>query len=692
MELSRQVMGFEEEKADDSPGFVRFSIKPTDDWCNLIFPGDVFDFYVDPTNGKTGMTWVMTGKVGSVRRSRRTTEKGAQTREIEILCWDFQKIINDVMIYFSQELLGRAQELGVSGDLTLINIGGIALESYGLTFSGSPAQIAESILYGLLGFGAQCVLPKHYPLRPDVVASRRAAARQRVIDGLSKETLTRLGTIVAGPRSAASDPGGVFGNLDAALQDRTPRTAAGFIEDDIVQALRDGALLDRLPGQTWVDVQKKLREASRLESELVVLKNLLDRETNALRGWFDNVSFDFVERQAVDGYGVDLSLLSMQGSIEQFLSAATNPELNQCLLDLRPVAIGDDPCFGDAGRGEPIQYSTEKDTLGINVTGTAEVPASMPGIQHVPAVVFREHPNATVEGFDAKTVQISNGKRLGFIPFGPVFSGERPGPDGGRIVYDYESVDLEALSPYVPLTGSPLKHLDVVRVYPDEVIEDTLARTDREIVNLLSVVPQGLLGETTRFALRYVFPIVSPVSISRHGLRVKQSQTRFHGVGRGDQSRDIDGGETERFLARMGLLQEHWFQHNSQFWSGELTMHYNPRVRPGMRLDLGDYSFYVKQRRSSWRFAQQEGRTHVLVTRGQPNNPFPVYVPPTFAGRLPSAYERQSPDGRLANYFSLPDERQRGHVVTESNERDLPEMFPRGGVVFPGDTTSTEGG
>ncbi len=106
-----------------------------------------------------------------------------------------------------------------------------------------------------------------------------------------------------------------------------------------------------------------------------------------------------------------------------------------------------------------------------------------------------------------------------------------------------------------------------------------------------------------------------------------------------------------RQLARWSLLQDHWYQHNSEYLSGSIDMRGAPEIRAGYRLDLPDrgLSFYVEAVNHSWQFPDDMSTT-LQVTRGQPNDPFPLYVPP-----VPHDKQGKDSNSRLAKSFIVPD-------------------------------------
>ena len=117
----------------------------------------------------------------------------------------------------------------------------------------------------------------------------------------------------------------------------------------------------------------------------------------------------------------------------------------------------------------------------------------------------------------------------------------------------------------------------------------------------------------------------------------------------------IDHASTRRLLARWTLLQDHWYQHNLEYISGSITMRGAPEIRAGYRLDLPDRnsSYYVEGVSHNWTYGQPMTTT-LHVTRGQPNNPYPVYVLPALRGFNATPTQRKVAS-RLGTFFIIPD-------------------------------------
>lgn len=117
----------------------------------------------------------------------------------------------------------------------------------------------------------------------------------------------------------------------------------------------------------------------------------------------------------------------------------------------------------------------------------------------------------------------------------------------------------------------------------------------------------------------------------------------------------VDGPLLRRLLARWGLLQDHWYQHNVEYLSGTIDMRGAPEIRVGYRLDIAErnLSAYVEQVNHRWTYPSAL-MTHLKVTRGQPNNPYPVYVLP-IGKAAGEASDQRGFGSRLGKWAIIPD-------------------------------------
>jgi murein DD-endopeptidase MepM/ murein hydrolase activator NlpD len=119
---------------------------------------------------------------------------------------------------------------------------------------------------------------------------------------------------------------------------------------------------------------------------------------------------------------------------------------------------------------------------------------------------------------------------------------------------------------------------------------------------------------------------------------------------------NVDSTLTRMQLIRWALLHDHWYQHNLEYLAGRIEMRGAPEIRVGYRLDMFErnMSFYVEAVNHQWEFPNKM-TTVLQVTRGQRNDPYPMYTLPPLDPFNATDTQRQSSSGRLAQYFAVPD-------------------------------------
>jgi murein DD-endopeptidase MepM/ murein hydrolase activator NlpD len=236
----------------------------------------------------------------------------------------------------------------------------------------------------------------------------------------------------------------------------------------------------------------------------------------------------FVERTAIDGYTNAFSMWSRQDSVLSFMRLVSNEIVNELFLDLRPISR-------DGGLTAGTDYSRDLDDIEGN---RADEEGGVSGILYQPAVVMREYPYATIDYIDATNVPLTLRQRgttgeadgefetIGMLNFGAIFS-NRPNTPGRHIV-TIPGINTEDLALGVS-TFAAKKHLDVAVVYDAEIVGTKFSRSDTDHFNLFEIVsdPGSLIGENSRFTMMDLLPIITPVHIMRHGLRVRSLTSIF---------------------------------------------------------------------------------------------------------------------------------------------------------------------
>jgi hypothetical protein len=647
--LSRDVVKITTSKQVKGAGKFQLTLVPRRNYLNLIFPNDVVNIYFDPGDGR-GFIRTMMGYVDRIEREEQTDpQTGAMTTMFHVYGSDFFKAIEKTDIYFNPAL-----RVAVDERFGTQNLGGSAMRTHGIRTHGSPADFVENMLEILMGFGDQWSLPDSYP--KTYVKALRQQRAQRVkarIPTNLKEYLKSFGI---------TNLDDINQSLDA-IWDKT-KTNIGFIGTILSEAAeKTNGVFVTTPlfvKEIFQNKQIQLSQVLQGESTLLAYRNVLQTMSDSFpAGIIDLIDFSLIEALTVDGFVSNQSIWQYQGSVAQFMYGHCNEIVNELCFDLRPVALNDDG------------YSYEPDELSINTNGADGFPATAPAVRYVPSVMLREYPYSVVEGIDMSDYGLNlDGEtdKVGLIGFGPIFAVAPNEP--GRHTYDYSDGEFGPLIAEACLfeeTGSPKKHIDVVIIDNSDVVNSQIGRSDEDTVNLFALYANnsGAMHDIWKYALSEFCPLLNYVSIKRHGLRTREQTTEFANYSRDPLCREnssaVDNKAIRRNLVRWQLLMDHWYQHNVEYLSGNINLRGMPEIRVGYRLDWRDHheSYYVDQVSNTWEFPGAL-RTTVHVSRGQRNDPYPVYVPPTFVVQNGTSVDvkhsgNRGPDGRLSKYFPVLD-------------------------------------
>jgi len=656
IDLSLDVISLSTSKNTKAMGKFQMQLVPRRDYSNLVFPNDVVNIYIDPCDGQRGLVRVMMGYVDRVERQESVDENGNSTTRFVIIGSDFQKAIDKTFIYFNNYMRTNLDERFVrtnSGTSrpTQTNFAGIAMRNAGVTITGTPADFVENFLRILLGFQQQWVLPDSYtPMRSDLQNVRKRAV-QRAKARLPTNVIQLISTL-------GFNPNDLENNVSAILQEAALQAQQTDADEDLAA----------------IDAKRQAAITLRANADLLAFQTLVQavQDPSLPIGIHDLLNLDFIESLTVDGFNMSQGVWSAGNqTLSQFLYGHCNEMVNELIFDLRPVQ--------QAGLVSG-PYSIEADELGINTDGFGSMPATVPAVQYVPAVLFREYPYSVVEHLNLDELVVAPGGpnsteiTAGDVWMGPVFAVNPNTP--GRHIYTYP----EILSPSPPAylkDAEATKHIDSITIYNTDVKEASVGRSDEDIVNvfhLFATSPVPVDGY--RDLLSNFNPIVNQVSISRHGLRLRELSTEFANYANSTN----DGQQGNRFprknLIRWTILMDHWFLHNQEFLTGSITLRGMPEIRVGYRLDWFDRheSYYVESVQHQWAYPGAFTTT-VEVSRGQRNDPFPAYIPPVFLNdqnlTLQVSSGNRSRDGRLAQYFTVQDTRSTIGATTRTDPTNV---------------------
>lgn len=670
IDVSDDLVSLVTSKTTTSAGKFQFTLVPRRNYHNLIFPNDVVNIYVDPGDGKRGFVRLMMGYVDRLEENSTVDEMGATKTNYVIMGSDFQKAIDRTSLYFNayfrqilDERFARTSDGGIRGSQRN-DADGSALRNAGVTGYGSPADFVENFLLTLLGFGSQWKLPDSYPRTSNIIAKNQDQRVQRALEKIPDDLralVSKLGL----------DDDLYKGRIDNILKKLRQVASAEKTAKEKEFEYNDGKTVVKIDEATKAAATNFRNSPFLLGAGAAFARTGSDRISI-----LDLLTFDFIESLTIDGFNSNQTVMQTQNAtLGQLLYGNSNEFINELIFDLRPVtagSAGQDGGMGDLADDKTVatlQYSRESDELGCNTKGFGSREAAVAAVKYVPAVVFREYPYSTVEKYDISNVMVvpasidpTTKASPGEILFGPIFTVNKN--QAGRHIYKYPE-KISVVSSWYGSTAKPLKHIDAISITRADVTNYSVGRSDEETFNILQLTPQGITNVSDQFrsVLTNFSPVINQVSVARHGLRVWEGTTQFANYGSKGPNPGVggsaDNAQVRRNLVRWQLMMDHWYQHNIEYLSGEISLRAMPEIRVGYRLDWTDRSesYYVEGVVNEWAYPGAMTTT-VHVTRGQRNDPFPVYVPPVFLNEfneIVQASGDRSETGRLGRYFAIRD-------------------------------------
>lgn len=622
-DLSRDVISCEVSKTIKGGGGANFVLVPRVNYLNRIFPNDYVNIYFDPGDGRG---WIRTffGFVDRISRSITVDPNGGSTTRFQVVCSDFTKAFDSIHIYFNPQLNQRND---IIQDFSA-NLGGVMLRTKGLTMHGSPADIIMSLLHVTVGFGAQFVLPPSLQGQlSDTIKKNRARRLAWMRQGLP-DTITQLldASITKTMQGVVAEINVEATAIATSRNGGNPPTQAE-INAAKPDVLRAWGVTGDLPAQLRFLETTRAKAIAEAESVAALPQAFL----------IDLIDFRHIEWEAIDGKIVSASVTQAEGTLWSIMNAWSNGEINELFCDLRPVQ--DPPSAGGGSSGgkqtneiHEGPYSKQADEL----QGNIDSDSGTQGVAYTPCIILREYPFSTVQDFNPPPNVMVNQQYIGPVYFGALFS-RGPGIPGRKVI-ELPAMN-EALIDRSGGSAKAYRSLDVAVISVRDILAENMGRGDHNHVNLVEVyaeITSGMIRHSQQM-LKDLIPFVSGINIGRHGLRVRRVQTKF---GRfGGLGNKTGGGvmnlQTNRILLRWALLLDHWYQHGLEYLNGTMTTRAFPEIRVGYRLDVRERheSYYVEGVSHKWQYPTPMTTT-LTLSRGQRNDPYPVYVFPSSGGFL----------------------------------------------------------
>lgn len=668
IDCSLDVIQCETSKSIKSGGGAAIVLVPRRNYLNYVFPNDYVHIYFDPGDGR-GFIRTFFGFVDRIERTIQTSGSGVTSTRFQITCSDFTKALDKTQVYFNPHLVSRGDF--VSQFAGTEQIGGVALMSKGIQVWGTPADVVISLVQHLLGFNTQFKVPKSHPSIGAVVEGSRRSRLKNALVPLMGEILQLKNpeTIKAIKDKTDKEKAALVNESTNKLLDALPKV----IDDRNVVATRD-YLGDLISSQTGLEynayaLQKAIQAGRRIygSGEELSLLDLID--------------FSFIEYGAIDGSILAPSIWQSQGSLWSIMNTWSNDLVNELFCDLRPVGLNNK--FDQQKGGYSSSYD-ENNVLGC-------------GIRMIPAVVMREYPFSTVESIKSAGEIVFNDKSkkgtdrfpiTGIGADGGIFSQE-PGKSGRKVVR------IDSLNPF-RRDKKATKHLDVLAISVQDIVSERIGRGDADTFNLIEVMADLGIGKHGKYMSIDVQPIANPISIIRDGLRPKTYVSRYaRWPAKLAKDAGLDNALSRLQTTRWALMLDHWYQHNKEYLNGTFNLRAFPELRVGYRLDIKERSesYYVEGVNHAWSYSEQGAllQTTATVSRGQRNDPYPVYVLPPlpkFGGTA-----ARNAESRLAHFFRQVDPHDiRAALIEFGNAQDYNSETSENSADIPGNYKKTWGG
>jgi len=525
--LSGDVLSVNLGKTIKGVGQATIELPPRVNYLNTLGPDDYVNIYFNKGDGKG---WVRTffGLIDRVEESSSVAEDGTPTTRYYLICSDFMKIFEKTQYYTNPHLNSRDDFVGDSIGNPLAHI---SIMSNGLLMNGGPADVVAQVIFSLLGFSGQFTLPDSYV---------SAFQNTGVLDENRSLRLNFAEALMTDQQQSGLGPSGLSGLVQES-QASVPQAASVDSEQQLTNTAASLGLsledADSIVSDNPARYQRLLEDASVSEA-IYSLPGSPNREssvgtrtqaiTTIARGAIpgrpptvlDLINIGtFVERAAIDGYTFSSSIANYSGPILQLLNQFSNDIVNELYFDLRPVSST------GSGIAEGATWSTEPDELAGNVGPNGEPM----GVKYVPAMIMREYPFSTIETLDGSNVTMSmndgQGQQAtyGVFPLGAIFSNKPNAP--GRHVIPFPNINV--IDNAEGSASETKKHLDVATISTGDIQTSVFGRSDTDHVNLLGLTSDSFLGRDAEYYMKDLAPIVTPIHIHRHGLRVRVLSTNY---------------------------------------------------------------------------------------------------------------------------------------------------------------------
>ena len=522
--ISKDIVTCSMNKTVKGTGTLNITLNASRNFLNLLFPDDLINVYFQH-DADTGWIRTFFGYINRIEESYSVAETGVPTTVYTVVCSGWEKAIDKTQIYFNPALNVRPEFSG--SDFATLNIAGLAIMNTGIKASGTPADIMLNLLMLHMGFGAQWILPQNAGPK---ISSAMLRARQELVSGILIQAVeeTMTGETLAKVRDVITT-----GELDRAAREPTADPAATPEDGDPSDTVEETAT----QGDINVAEVERLLQVSTANGGVggtgTPLRSAISLYLNNARSSTTNTTLldlvnltDHVERLAIDGYILDASIWEAQGSLLNIIRSKSNEAINELFYDLRPALVSGNQESTSTSFPVDSNWSKELDEFGGNGAGEG---TNKIGPRYELAAVMREYPFSTIYKVDASAIpnEMSATGHLGIFYLGAIFS-HMPNEPGRHTIRIPTIHPAHRINGQTTLSDMAEKHLDVAVISEKEIRSSRLGRSDADHYNLFeATIPLPLGGEAQRYMMISLLPIVTPIHIMRHGLRVRSFTSDF---------------------------------------------------------------------------------------------------------------------------------------------------------------------
>lgn len=527
-------------------GQANLALVAARNWHNVFTPNDYVNIYFNQGDGEG---WVRTffGLVDRVEENMEVDGEGVQRTIFHLICSDFAKVPQTTNIYYNPWVNANTRMAQVFRAYEAK----LNFMSSGLLLTGTPGDAVANALFVFLGFGNQFAAPVSYigtKSAQDLVeinrGLRRGFALTMIPRNLRGDLMTSEGldALIGDSRVSiqsnldslkAAQEGEARDKIVADISERTglkpELITASLDEPEFAEAL----LVPYIKASLLQELGEEGKNVGSLMGSYVAAAAMIAARSGSIASGASPLSQvsildlinvgTFVERETMDGWTTNISVGETGQSVDQLIRSFSNDIVNELFFDLRAWSEG---ASNTRSLTDGSVWARHPDELSGNVS---DKEGEATGITHYPALVMREYPFGTIHEIDGSAVQMSLGGghyTYGVFPVGAIFS-DRPNR-AGRHVIPFPNLNSFDSAHGRAKDNPGAKHLDVAVISESEIMKSNFGKSDSDHFNILEIsATEQTTNVHTKGMMSDLFPLITPIHIVKHGVRVMQRKSRY---------------------------------------------------------------------------------------------------------------------------------------------------------------------